>query len=190
MLHFILKFAGRCQLPNTDGLGLDRDIVALADPHPGWSGAFAKEAQRIRTALSPTHVEIEHIGSTGLIGMKAKPIIDIMVGVEGLRDVASYSGPLSHLGYGYMGGKVSGDHIFTKGDEQTHLVHVVEKGGYRWQRNLSFRNRLRSDAELSGAYQILKQKLADMHREDRASYTRAKMAFINAVVGPALSTHD
>ena len=122
--------------------------------------------------------------------MKAKPIIDIMVGMKDLGDAEPYFLPFSQLGYGYLEGKVSGDHIFSKGDDQTYLVHLVEAGGYRWQRNLTFRNRLRSDPDLSSEYQALKQKLAEAHREDRPGYTRAKMAFINAVVGPDLSAQD
>ena len=177
-------------MDNPYGLGLNRDLVALVDPNPRWKEAFATEAHRIGAMLSPTNVEIEHIGSTSLPGMKAKPIIDIMVGIENLGDAEPYLMPFSQLGYGYLEGKVSGDHIFSKGDEQTYLVHLVEMDGYRWQRNLTFRNKLRSDPELFSEYQTLKQKLAEAHRDDRPSYTRAKMAFINAVVGPALSSQD
>lgn len=172
------------------GLGLDRNLVALSEPNTRWTEAFTKEAHRIRSGLSPMHVEIEHIGSTALLGMKAKPIIDIMVGAKDLGDAQPYFLPFSQLGYDYLEGKISGDYIFSKGDEQTYLVHLVEAGGYRWQRNVTFRDRLRRDPDLSSEYQALKQKLAKAHREDRPSYTRAKMAFINAVVGPALSAQD
>lgn len=177
-------------MDNPYGLGLDRDTVALSESNPRWTEAFTMEADRIRTKLSPAPIEIEHIGSTSLPGMKAKPIIDIMVGVEDLGDAQPYVLPFSQLGYEYLAGKVSGDHIFSKGDEQTYLVHLVESGGYRWQRNLVFRDRLRGDPKLSSEYQNLKLKLAEAHRDDRPSYTRAKMAFINAVVGPALSAQD
>ena len=183
-------FSGRNLVDNPYGLGLDRRLVALAEPNPRWTEAFTLEADRIRSGLSPAHVEIEHIGSTALPGLKAKPIIDIMVGAEDLGDAQPYFLPFSQLGYDYLEGKVSGDYIFSKGDEQAYLVHLVEAGGYRWQRNLSFRDRLRSDPVLSGEYQALKQQLAEVHREDRPSYTRAKMAFINAVVGPELSSQD
>ena len=175
---------------NPYGLGLDRDLVALAEPNPRWTEAFKREAARIRSGLSPTPVEIEHIGSTALPGMKAKPIVDIMVGAEDLGDAEPYFLPFSQLGYDYLEGMVSGDYIFSKGAEQTYIVHLVEAGGYRWQRNLTFRDRLRSDPDLSRQYQALKQTLAEAHREDRPGYTRSKMAFINAVVGPALSSQD
>lgn len=178
-------------MDNPYGLGLDRKLVSLAEPNPRWTEAFSIEADRIRSGLAPAQVEIEHIGSTSLHGMKAKPIIDIMVGAEDLgSDAQRYVLPFTELGYARLEGKVSGDHIFSKGDEQTYLVHLVEAGGYRWKRNLAFRNRLRSDPELSAEYQVLKQKLAEMHPEDRPGYTRSKMAFINAVVGPALSAQD
>lgn len=80
---------------------------------------------------------------------------------------------------------ISGDHIFgrgIKGEMRTHLVHIVEHGGFHWMRNILFRDHLRNDLSLARSYEELKIQLAQAHANDRASYTEGKKAFIDKVV--------
>lgn len=175
---------------NPYGLGLRQKIVRLDEPHPRWPEAFEAEAEAIRAALGDTALAIEHIGSTSIPGIVAKPIIDMMAGLRRLEDVKLCRGPLERLGYDYAGEQVEGDYIFGKGKERTFLLHMVEMDGYRWRRNLAFRDRLRDDPRLARQYAELKQRLAAAHSEDRALYADKKMPFINSVVGEELSSRD
>lgn len=177
-------------MPNPYGLGLRQKIVRLEEPHPLWAEAFAVEAETLREVLAGKVLSIEHIGSTSIPDMVAKPIIDMMAGVRRLQDVRLCHDPLVELGYDYAGEQVSGDHIFGKGKERTYLLHVVEMGGYRWRRNLAFRDRLREEPRLAQHYAALKRELASLHSENRALYADEKMPFINSVVGEELSSQD
>lgn len=177
-------------MPHPYGLGLRQKIVRLEEPHPRWPEAFAVEANTLREALAGTALSIEHIGSTSIPNMIAKPIIDMMAGVRRLQDVKLCYDPLVQLGYDHAGEQVGGDHIFGKGKERTYLLHVVEMDGYRWRRNLAFRDRLREEPQLAQQYASLKQKLASLHPDNRAVYADEKMPFINSVVGEELSCRD
>ncbi|WP_208248398.1 GrpB family protein [Rhizobium sp. T1470] len=168
------------------GLGLKNMTVSLAEPNTLWQQAYANEAHAIRQALGDIAIGIQHVGSTAIPGIKAKPIIDILVGVKHLDDGLCCIGAMEAIGYDYAGGNiVPDDHIFGRGiknESRTHLVHVVEYRGDNWKRMIAFRDALRGDARLARAYEQLKVGLAGEHAESRAQYTRAKQAFIDEVV--------
>ena len=168
------------------GLGLKNQTVALAAPNALWHEAYEEEAEAIREALGDMAIDIQHVGSTALPAIKAKPIIDIMVGIEYFADGPACIGAMESIGYDYAGSDiVPDDHIFgrgIKGETRTHLVHVVEYHGINWNRMLAFRDALRGNPELARAYEQLKVGLADAHAESRAEYTKAKHDFIDKVV--------
>ena len=164
-------------------LGLAQTQVRLHAPTPLWAGLYREEEQRLKTALGPALLAVEHYGSTSVSDIKAKPIIDILAGVARLEDGPTLIAPLAALGYDYAGDKVvPGHHIFGKGEERTHLLHVVEYGSEIWDEALRFRDALRADCHLAREYEALKITLSEKYAERRADYTAAKASFIQAVL--------
>jgi GrpB-like predicted nucleotidyltransferase (UPF0157 family) len=165
-------------------LGLKHNTNLLVDYDPSWEAAFAEEQARLASALGAVARGIEHYGSTSVRGMKAKPILDILVGVAPLTDWQRCHDPLLSLGYDYAAqAGVPGHHIFGRGrdrSERTHLVHVVEFLGDSWRSNLAFRDALRRDPALCQAYLEEKRQAIDGAPDSRARYNELKQAFIDA----------
>jgi GrpB-like predicted nucleotidyltransferase (UPF0157 family) len=166
-------------------LGLKHGINALVDHDPEWSRAFIEERTRIRAAIGTVACSIEHYGSTAVKGLKAKPILDILVGVAPLEDWIRCKQPFEALGYDYAEhAGVPGHHIFGRGrdrSERTHLVHVVEFNGAPWRSNLAFRDALRADATFRAEYLRMKEQAVLLAPESRAKYNELKDAFIEGV---------
>jgi GrpB-like predicted nucleotidyltransferase (UPF0157 family) len=164
-------------------LGLKHNTNVLVDYDPGWEAAFAEESARLADALGSVAQGIEHYGSTSVSGMKAKPILDILVGVKPLSDWQKCQDPLLGLGYDYAAhAGVPGHYIFGRGrdaSERTHLVHVVEFLGESWRSNLAFRDALRRDPALRQSYLEEKQRAIDAAPDSRAQYNEQKRAFID-----------
>lgn len=159
--------------------GLLPGKVFLIDSQPEWAALFAEEATRIGAALGARVAAIEHYGSTSIPGIKAKPVIDLLIGMPRLDDALGCQAEMEALGYDfapYAG--VPGHHVFGKERARTHLAHFVEHGGEAWTNCLAFRDRLRADPERARAYERLKLELAAKFPEDRASYSAAKTVFV------------
>src|ERR1700686_933409 len=131
-------------------LGLKHNVNLLVDYDPQWESEFINERKRIAEALGAVARGVEHYGSTAVPGMRAKPILDILVGVSPIDDWEKCRVPLEGLGYDYAANAGVPDHpIFGRGRdsmERTHLVHVVEFLGVSWRTNLAFWDALRRDA--------------------------------------------
>lgn len=141
------------------------------------------EAARLRAALGHLAAGIEHYGSTGVPGLVAKPLLDILVGGPDATDPAPYIAALAPLGYDYSAHAGVPEHlVFGRGAARTHLVHVVRYGGEAWHRALAFRDALRADARLRDTYAALKRELAQRHGGERNQYTAAKSAFVERVL--------
>jgi GrpB-like predicted nucleotidyltransferase (UPF0157 family) len=130
---------------------------------------------------------LEHVGSTAVPGLGAKPIIDMLLGVGRLAEVEARLPALEALGYEYVPRFESRlpERRFFVGVAprgRTHHLHGVEIGGSFWQRQLLFRDCLRSEPETAAAYERLKRDLARRHADDRETYTEAKADFIEAVL--------
>ena len=170
-------------------LGLHRKHLRLEEPDTEWASAFRKEQALIEGALSEITMIVEHIGSTSIPGLPAKPIIDIGILLPRPEDLASLHGSLVSIGYLYRGDKGSeGGHLFVREREpevRTHHVHVVLEGDPAWDRYLRFRGSLGADPELRSRYALLKQGLERELGDDRAAYRRAKTPFITDVLGGA-----
>jgi GrpB-like predicted nucleotidyltransferase (UPF0157 family) len=165
------------------GLGLRQKIVRLEKANPRWAEAFETEGARIVPALRPFGACVEHCGSTSVPGIPAKPIIDILIGIQAPIDVAAVARALAGIGYEHATwAGVPGHEVFGKGDPRTHLLHVVPHGEGAWGRMLAFRDALRSDPALAAQYAALKQDLAARFPDDRSTYTDGKSAFVARVL--------
>ncbi|KAA3517690.1 GrpB family protein [Agrobacterium vitis] len=166
-------------------LGLKHNVNLLVDYDPAWEGEFVREQRRISNALGAIARSIEHYGSTAIRGMKAKPILDILIGVMPLADWEKCRESLLQLGYDYAANAgVPGHHIFGRGKDQTertHLVHVVEYMGESWCSNLAFRDALRRDPLLRDAYVAEKQQAIARSPASRTEYNTLKQTFIDSV---------
>ncbi len=167
--------------------------VEIVEYDPRWAVLYREEKTRILATIGHLGVVVEHIGSTAVVGVCAKPIIDILVGVSCLSDAQLCMQPLESLGYKYQPEHevtLPERRFFGKGEpprEQHYHLHMVEKGGEFWRRHLVFRDYLRSHPETSRQYCELKKKLASEYGSDREGYTEAKTSFIESIVAKALN---
>jgi GrpB-like predicted nucleotidyltransferase (UPF0157 family) len=178
------------QLARAHALG-----VVLRPYDPVWPGRFREAAAVIMEACGGLVVTIEHVGSTSVPGIVAKPYIDIMPGLRRHEDGDRIVRPMERLGYEYRGEfGISGRHFFTRWvDDDRHAwkhnVHCYEVGHVEWRRHLVFRDALRASPELREAYEVLKQELARVHPDNVEAYAEAKSDFVEWVItsagGPA-----
>ena len=164
-------------------IGLKHNQHLLVDYDPEWPILFEAERDRLQSVLLNIPRGIEHYGSTAIPGLRAKPIIDILIGILPLEDWIQCKKPLESLGYDYAEhAGVPGHHIFGRGrdrSERTHLVHMVEFGGPSWQFNLAFRELLRTNPNLREEYLIAKQTASNLAPEGRAQYNKLKQTFFD-----------
>jgi GrpB-like predicted nucleotidyltransferase (UPF0157 family) len=166
-------------------LGLRRGEVRLVAHQPGWPAAFAREKERLRQRLGAAALAVEHVGSTAIPGLVAKPVIDIALAVASLADTADWPQRLESVGYAFFGDREGwGEHFYAKGpaEHRTMYLHVVPIQSARWSDYLKFRDALRAKAELRKEYEGLKLRLLAAHPGDRTAYTAAKAAFIQRVL--------
>ncbi len=152
---------------------------------PDWAGCFDEERARLLAALPGLIRAVEHIGSTAIPGLDAKPIIDLQAGLTALADSEQVIPKLVELGYTYMPERVFEHRIFLpRGPEErrTHYLHLLERDGEEWEVRLRFRDALRAEAALRQEYQELKHRLALQFGHDRESYTEAKSEFVARVL--------
>lgn len=166
------------------------DEVVIAAYDPAWPEVFAGEAQAIRQALGDTLVAIEHVGSTAVPGLAAKPIVDIMVGVHSLENAKAAIPELESFGCSYWReDTIPARLYFVKGlppnGPRSHHIHFVERQSEFWRTHLLFRDYLRTHSEAAQNYAALKRDLALQYRDDREAYTDAKAAFIQAALDKA-----
>lgn len=156
------------------------DIVAFQDD---WFDKYAQERVRLHAVVKDVAQDIEHIGSTSVPGLAAKPIIDIAMRLVTLQQVPELLDPLARFDYAYEGEYgLPGRYFFTKGEPRAFHLHVVDDTTNHWRRWIAFRDLLRRDPALCQAYQQLKCDLARKYRFDRAKYSDSKSAFIDAAV--------
>ena len=163
--------------------------VELVPYDPSWPARFELEAKALRPALAAWLVgPIEHIGSTAIPGLAAKPVIDIMAGVESLEASRPAIAALALLGYCYAPYRADAEHWFCKPSPafRTHHLHLMPVKSSRWREAIAFRDYLRANSQVAAEYADLKQRLAREHRLDREAYTEAKGPSIARITGLAL----
>lgn len=155
--------------------------IELSAYDVAWPEQFQAEKAVLEQGLSPWLAgPIEHVGSTAVPGLIAKPVIDIMVAVEGLQASKPAIQKAEALGYCYWPYKANVMHWFCKPSDEyrTHHLHLVPFASELWQARIGFRDALIRDRQLADEYAKLKTGLAKQHRNDREAYTEGKTEFI------------
>jgi GrpB-like predicted nucleotidyltransferase (UPF0157 family) len=166
------------------------DSIELVAYDNQWPSLAELEMKTLRDALPKNHIiDIQHVGSTAIPGMLAKPIIDVQIAVDSLCAIKKIAiETLKTLGYEYWYDNPDRERMFFVkgmppfGEKRTHHVHIVEPSSKHWKEKILFRDYLISHPVVSCEYEKLKQKLAEQHKYDREQYTDAKTAFINDVL--------
>lgn len=166
-------------------IGLRRGTVKLVGHQVSWKRLFATEARRLRTI--PDVIQVEHIGSTSVPGIQAKPIVDILLGVRSIKNFRKQLHRISILGYEQKK-KVTFPnrrYFFTKGPESRRIIHlhIQRYGGAKWKQDIFFKKWLVRHPRDRKAYERLKIRLAQQHGDDRKKYTQGKNEFIQSILG-------
>jgi GrpB-like predicted nucleotidyltransferase (UPF0157 family) len=167
--------------------------IEIVEYNPHWAIEFSREQQVIAQALAPwLSGPPEHIGSTAVPSLAAKPVIDIMAPVASLEASIGCIGAAARIGYVHFPYKPDQMHWFCKPspEHRTHHLHLVPTNSRLLLERLAFRNVLRTSEALRAEYQELKYQLATQHRGDREAYTEAKSAFVQRVVHAALGSGE
>ncbi|MBX9975113.1 GrpB family protein [Cytobacillus firmus] len=167
--------------------------ILIEDYNSNWAKEFEEEKDKLKEILNDNVISIEHIGSTSIMGLGAKPIIDIAIGVMDLETVMDFIEPLQNLGYEFVYHKEFPERrFFRKGEWRagTHHLHFYEFESEHWNNQILFRDYLRTDSNALKEYQQLKVNLAAKYRFDRVSYTEAKAPFIQQILFKAKEERD
>lgn len=152
------------------------DEVILEEYSQEWPKLFRHKAEAIRKALGHVAIRIDHIGSTSIPDLSAKPIIDIQISVASLEELDLFKEPLESLGYIYRKENPEKTKRYFRekpGTRRTH-IHVRKLGSWHQQFPLLFRDYLRDDSFETRLYEREKQRLASMYKEDRTAYVEGK----------------
>lgn len=161
-----------------------RRRVEIADYDPAWATMFTMLGGRLRDALGEVAVRIDHIGSTSVPGLAAKPVLDIQISVASLERVAPFKDPLERLGYVYRADNTERTKRYFReapGERRTH-IHVRRAGSFAEQFPLLFRDYLRTHIDDAVEYEALKRRLAEQFAHDRHAYTEAKGSFTWTII--------
>ena len=174
-------------------VGLERGAVELVPYDDAWKREFETEAERLRSALDERIVALEHVGSTAVEGLAAKPIVDILVVVDDPDDKQRWIDRLEALEYAFRpNDPVADRRFFAKGpeDDRTHYLSVTGRGSDTHVEQLLFRDYLRQNPETAAEYERLKRALADRFPDDRSAYTERKSRFVRRVLRDARAEAD
>ena len=171
---------------------MEESASASSHPHrveivlydPAWPEQFAELGRELRAGLGDIALRIDHVGSTAVPGLAAKPIIDVQVSVAAFEPLAAFKQPLERLGYVFRADNPERIKRYFReppGRRRTH-VHVRRAGSFSEQWALLFRDYLRAHPEVAAEYEALKRRLAIRYRDDRRGYAAAKEPFSWAVI--------
>lgn len=161
------------------------DMIELVPYDPVWPSAFAREAARLKDALGDVLQRLEHIGSTAIPGLTAKPVIDILAIASDVALLDTRSQAFETLGYQVRGEfGIPGRRYFRKDDDigrRTHHIHAFTVGANEITRHLDFRDYLRAHPAVAEEYRALKESLAAKCGDDPPCYSDGKTDFIRDV---------
>ena len=163
--------------------------IVLVPYNPSWPSKFEEEKKLIEQTIGEFITGgIHHIGSTAVPGLSAKPVIDILVGVESLEASKPCIKLFSKIQYCYFPYKPDIEHWFCKPSDEyrTHHLHMIPTSHPEFRSRLAFRDYLKSRPEDLVKYEQLKKKLAEEFKNDREAYTDAKTKFVKEILAKAL----
>jgi GrpB-like predicted nucleotidyltransferase (UPF0157 family) len=157
----------------------ENDVV-ICDYDPAWSDEFSRLRTRLANTLGNLALSIEHVGSTAVLGLAAKPIVDIDVVIATSRSLPEVKDRLASIGYTFEGDLgIDGRFAFAfPPSEKRHHLYVCESQNRELHRHIAFRDLLRREPELAAEYAKLKRRAAEQFRKDRSGYAAAKTAFV------------
>jgi GrpB-like predicted nucleotidyltransferase (UPF0157 family) len=157
-------------------------LIRVVAHDPAWASQFMEEAARVEAALGEVAVRVRHIGSTSVPGIRAKPVVDILLEVTSLAALDAHTSRLEVLGYEAKGEfGIAGRRYFRRDDSagvRTHQIHAFEPGAPNVLRHIAFRDYLRAHPAVAAEYGALKERLALAHPNDMVAYMDGKDAFI------------
>jgi GrpB-like predicted nucleotidyltransferase (UPF0157 family) len=169
-------------------IGLKRGTVKLVSYDQKWLQSFLLEQKKLSKIFSLDALEIQHVGSTAIPGIQAKPIIDIVLVVNSLQKVTNHEKKLKAIGYQKKKNDLRKERLFfTKGPEEsrTHYLHIGESGSNYVLDMILFRDYLRNHKKEARVYSKLKEQLANKYKNSREIYTAKKAKFVKNVIKKA-----
>ena len=167
-------------------LGLKRGTVQLESHDKHWDETVVQTIKTLKSILGDDAIDIQHIGSTAISAIKAKPIIDIAVGVTDFDKVMLHNEQLQKEGIFYRGSDVEHQLLYVMGDMKndirTHHIHVVKWNGTEWKNYIYFRDYLNSNENAALQYQQLKEEVERKYADDRIAYISGKQDMIDIIL--------
>jgi GrpB-like predicted nucleotidyltransferase (UPF0157 family) len=174
-------------------LGLESGRVRVVPYSAAWPALYVAEVTRLAPFLAAAGVRLalEHTGSTSVPGLGAKPIIDILAGLEDEHDRTAAVSAIGRAGYVHRGEQeIPGRDFFRRGDPRQYHLHLTRIGSDFWRDHLAFRDWLRSHPDAADAYMALKAQLARQYPTDREAYILGKTSFVESVLQAARSRRE
>ena len=161
----------------------DKRILGVVSYNSNWKKIYKEESEKIKNMLNDIIIDIHHIGSTAIPGIKAKPVIDILVEVKDIEGVDQYNHKMKELGYEAMGEYgIPKRRFFRKGRiKRTHHVHIFQVGNKEIERHINFKEYLIAHPDKAREYSKLKEKLANKYTYYVENYTNGKSDFIKEI---------
>ena len=170
-------------------LGLKRGTVTLCPHETEWENTAAETIGLLKTIFGTRAADIQHVGSTAIRSVRAKPIVDIAVAARDMEGVRDLIPALEEAGVFFRGEDHPGEFLFVMGDftndTRSHHIHVCPADGTDWNNYLNFRDYMNAHPERAAAYDRLKGELAEKFALDRGSYTAGKAEFIAGILREA-----
>ena len=170
-------------------IGLKKDTVKLEAHQDAWDIEGAIACKKIKDILGDDVVDVQHVGSTSIRWICAKPIIDVAVAVRDFRDIMKHNEELAENGIVYRRQDVPGQHLYRCGDLDhdivTHFIHVVIADSKAWHNYINFRDYLNTHPDDAKVYERLKQDLCSKYPDDRNSYVDGKKELVAELLAKA-----
>jgi len=161
----------------------DKRRIEVVSYNSNWKGMYKEEEEKIKNVFSDIIIDIHHIGSTAIPGIKAKPVIDILVEVKDIEVVDQHNHKMEELGYEAMGEYgITKRRFFRKGENnRTHHIHIFQVGNVEIERHINFKEYLIAHPDKGREYSKLKEKLTNKYTYDVENYTNGKSDFIKEI---------
>lgn len=174
-------------------IGLNKNSVKVVPYDETWKYEFEKEKQILKNLLKDFDVQIEHVGSTSIPGLSAKPIIDIAIGAKDEKMLFEVAKVLENAGYDMLNSyEEKGEILARKGspENRTHYIHIEIVGSEYWNEFMYFKRYMLDNPEEVRNYQVLKEQLSEKYANERKMYTASKNEFITNILEKAYKIYN